>query len=311
MQAQYLTARQNRQIARIALGCRRTFECDTSRVFTLPHLLALLGSSLGAGLMNAMAGGGTILTFPVLLLLGESAITANATSTVALLPGAVGSMVGYRREVATHRDWLRTLALPSVLGGAAGSVLLLQTPEAAFKRLAPALILFATVLFMFQGMVSRWMARREAAAKPEAAPRTAVPPMAVPRAPEGAFPAGRLLAAWVFQLAVAVYGGYFGAGIGILMLAVLGFLGLSDIHAMNGLKNFFGMCINGVAALYFITRGAVDWPAALVMAVGALAGGYSGARLARRMGRGKARGAVIFIGLFVAAILLWQQEVGG
>ena len=280
--------------------------CDTSPVFTLPHLLALLGSSLGAGLMNAMAGGGTILTFPVLLLLGESAITANATSTVALLPGAVGSMFGYRREIATHRDWLRTLALPSILGGAAGSVLLLRTPESAFRRLAPVLILFATVLFMFQGMVARWMARREAAAKPEAASRTEVP-----RAPEGAFPAGRLLAASVFQLAVAVYGGYFGAGIGILMLAVLGFLGLSDIHAMNGLKNFFGMCINGVAALYFISRGAVNWPAALVMAVGALAGGYSGARLARRMGRDKARGAVIFIGLLVAAILFWQQEVGG
>ena len=273
-------------------------------MFTLPHLLALLGSSLGAGLMNAMAGGGTILTFPVLLLLGESAITANATSTVALLPGAVGSMVGYRREIATHRDWLRTLALPSILGGAAGSVLLLQTPESAFRRLAPVLILFATVLFMLQGMVARWTARREAAAKPAAAPQTAVP-----RAPEGAFPAGRLLAAWVFQLAVAVYGGYFGAGIGILMLAVLGFLGLSDIHAMNGLKNFFGMCINGVAALYFISRGAVNWPAALVMALGALAGGYSGARLARRMGRDKARGAVIFIGLLVAAILFWQQEV--
>lgn len=277
---------------------------------TLLHVLGLVASSFGAGIMNAMAGGGTILTFPVLLLLGESAITANATSTVALLPGAVGSMVGYRREVQTHRSWLKTLALPSVLGGAAGSVLLLRTPERDFARLAPLLILFATVLFMFQGVVARWMARREAMAKGSPgeagpAPRLPVP---APLAPRGAFPAGRLLAAWFMQLAVAVYGGYFGAGIGILMLALLGFLGLSDIHAMNGLKNFFGLCINGIAALYFVARGAVDWPSALVMAAGALVGGYSGARLARHMGRDKARAAVIVIGLFIAAVLFWQQR---
>lgn len=268
------------------------------------HVLALVGSSFGAGVMNAIAGGGTILTFPVLLWLGESAITANATSTVALLPGAAGSMAGYRREVATHRAWLRTLALPSVLGGGIGSMLLLRTPERAFARLAPVLILFATVLFMFQGLVARWMARRAAAAS--AAPPASA--LAVPAVPRGGLPGGRQLVAWLFQLGVAIYGGYFGAGIGILMLAVLGFLGLTDIHAMNGLKNFFGLCINGVAAAYFVVRGAVDWPAALVMALGALLGGYSGARLARRLGRDRARAAVIAIGLFIAAVLFWQQH---
>jgi len=275
--------------------------------------VAMVGSAFGAGVMNAIAGGGTILTFPVLLWLGESAITANATSTVALLPGAIGSMAGYRREVRTHGAWLRTFALPSVLGGATGSILLLRTPERAFAHLAPLLILFATVLFMFQGLVARWMARRAALAAggaeaDSAAPQSvsgAAPPL--PPAPQRGLPGGRQLAAWFFQFGVAIYGGYFGAGIGILMLAVLGFLGLADIHAMNGLKNFFGLCINGVAALYFVARGAVDWPAALVMALGALLGGYSGARLARRLGRGKARAAVIVIGLSIAAVLLWQQ----
>ena len=245
------------------------------------QIASLVASSFGAGVMNAMAGGGTILTYPTLLLLGQSAITANATSTVALWPGQVSSMYGYRREVTEHRDWLKTLFVPSLVGGALGAVLLLRTPVKIFERLAPFLILFATVLFMLQGIVSQWTR----AEHPGKTPR-------------------RLAAAVLFQFGVSVYGGYFGAGIGILMLAVLGFLGLSDIHAANGVKNFFAMCINGLAAGYFIARGAVDWPAALVMAVGAIAGGYAGARFARFIGRGKARAAVVVIGIAVAVILL-------
>ena len=244
------------------------------------QLGALVASSFGAGAMNAMAGGGTILTYPTLLFLGESAIVANATSTIALWPGAAASMWGYRREVATHRHWLGTLLVPSLIGGAIGSILLLRTPEKVFERLAPFLILFATVLFLVQGAVAKSSAAH------------AAPPSR-----------GRLAAALLFQLAVAVYGGYFGAGIGILMLATLGFLGLGDIHAMNGLKNFFGMCINAVAAAYFIFRGAVQWPAALVMIGGAIAGGYGGARFARRIGKQKSRAAVVVIGFGIAALL--------
>lgn len=248
------------------------------------QIAALIASSAGAGVMNAMAGGGTILTYPTLLFLGESPITANATSTVALWPGAASSMYGYRREVSEHREWLKTLFLPSLIGGSLGAVLLLKTPARSFQKLAPFLILFATLLFMLQGVVARW-ARTEAK--------------------EGrAGGATRWTAAWIYQFGVGVYGGYFGAGIGILMLAVLGFLGLSDIHAANGIKNFFGMCINGVAAGYFILRGAVDWPAALIMIAGAIAGGYAGAGFARRIGREKARAAVVVIGILVAVILL-------
>ena len=251
------------------------------------QIAALIASSAGAGVMNAMAGGGTILTYPTLLFLGESPITANATSTVALWPGAASSLYGYRREVSANREWLKTLFLPSLLGGSLGAVLLLKTPARSFQKLAPFLILFATILFMLQGAVARW-ARAEG--KESGEPR-----------------ATRWTAAWLYQFAVGVYGGYFGAGIGILMLAVLGFLGLSDIHAANGVKNFFGMCINGVAAAYFIVRGAVDWPAALIMIVGAILGGYAGARFARLIGREKARAAVVVIGFGIAALLLWEQ----
>jgi uncharacterized membrane protein YfcA len=248
----------------------------------------LVASSAGAGVMNAMAGGGTILTYPALLFLGESAITANATSTVALLPGAAASLFGYRREVAENRGWLKTLFLPSLLGGSLGAFLLLRTPAKIFAGLAPFLILFATFLFMLQGAVARWA-------------------RSTGREHSGLTP-GRLAAAVLYQFGVGVYGGYFGAGIGILMLAVLGFLGLSDIHAANGIKNFFGMCINGVAAGYFIFRGAVDWPAALIMIAGAIAGGYAGAGFARQIGKEKARAAVIIIGFLVAALLLFQRR---
>lgn len=255
---------------------------------TASHVLALLASSTAAGAMNAMAGGGTILTYPALLFTGESAIVANATSTVALLPGTVASMAGYRREVAAHRHWLKTLFFPSLVGGALGSVLLLRTPERTFAQLAPALILFATVLFMLQGAVRR---------RAVAAGGTA----------EDGPPPVRWALASLFQLGVAVYGGYFGAGVGILMLAILGFLGLSNIHAMNGLKNFFGLTINSVASIYFIARGAVAWGPALVMIAGAIAGGYGGARFARYIGQERARAAVVVIGLLMAALLAWQQ----
>jgi uncharacterized membrane protein YfcA len=254
---------------------------------TAEHFLLLLGSSIAAGAMNALAGGGTILTYPALLFAGESAIAANATSTIALWPGAAASMFGYRREVREHRDWLKVLFLPSLIGGAIGAVLLLRTPPRVFEGLAPFLVLFATILFMVQGALAR---RTEGK-------------------PEPGRSRGRLVAASALQLGIALYGGYFGAGIGILMLAVLGFLGLRDIHAANGLKNFFGMCINGVAAAYFIAAGAVHWPPALIMIAGAIAGGYGGARLARKVGRARARIGVVAIGFLVTAVLLvrWLQ----
>ncbi|HZI94349.1 MAG TPA: sulfite exporter TauE/SafE family protein [Patescibacteria group bacterium] len=251
------------------------------------QIAVMVAAAAGGGVMNALAGGGTLLTFPVLVLLGEPSIQANATSTVALLPGAAASMVGYRREVATHREWLKTLFIPSLAGGAVGSMLLLRTPEKAFAHLAPFLVLFATLLFLLQAV----LAGRFGPTLPR--PRDA---------------SGMLVLMMCLQFGVAVYGGYFGAGMGILMLVILGFLGVRDIHAANGLKNFFGMCINGVAAGYFIFRGVVNWPAALVMILGATIGGYTGARLGRHIGKEKARAAVVVIGFAITGILLWQSR---
>jgi uncharacterized membrane protein YfcA len=268
----------------------------------------MLAAAATGGLMNAMAGGGTIVTFPILVFLGEPSIIANATSTVALLPGAAASMAGYGQEVASHKEWLKTLLLPSVVGGGIGSLLLLRTPEKTFANLAPLLVLFATLLFLWQGFLARRRAARPAteSTSPGAPPDTARQP-AADGPPSLRLSRRRWAAAVLFQFAISIYGGYFGAAIGILMLAVLGFLGLTNIFAMNGLKNFFGFCINGVAAAYFILRGAVVWPVALLMMVGAIAGGYGGARLAQVIGKEKARAAVVVIGFVVTAILFWQR----
>jgi uncharacterized membrane protein YfcA len=251
---------------------------------TTARIVLLVGSAIAAGIMNALAGGGTILTFPALLLAGVPAIQANATSTVALVPGALSSLAGYRREVSTHRQWLTRLLVPSLLGGAFGSVLLLKTPEKFFASLAPYLVLFATLLFLFQIVWTR-------------------------RAPAGG---GGEHTSWAFaslvQFFAAIYGGYFGAGVGIVMLVILGSLGLTDIHAMNGLKNFFGICINAVASAWFIFNGVVIWPLALLMMTGAIAGGWAGAGFARRIGKEKARVAVVAIGFGITVVLFLQRS---
>jgi uncharacterized membrane protein YfcA len=253
------------------------------------HAAALVGAGAAAGAMNALAGGGTLVTFPALLFLGLPAKIANATSTVALVPGGVASFAAYRGELRGHRAWLSTLFVPSLVGGAAGSLLLLATPERLFSAMAPALVLLATLLFALQG---RRRAASESASEVEA-----------PRPATG----GRRLGAIVAQTGVAVYGGYFGAGIGILMLAILGGLGLRNIHAMNGLKNFFGIAINGVAAAIFVASGSVDWPSALLILAGAVPGGFAGARFGQRIGQRRTRQLVVAIGLSVAFLLLLQR----
>lgn len=246
-------------------------------------------------MMNSVAGGGTLVTFPTLVWLGIDPIQANVTSTVALWPGSLGAMVGFRRELGDRRRWMLLLGAPSVAGGLIGARLLLLTPSPLFGSIVPYLILFATILFAAGEPLMRRL-------------RANNPPQA---SEEGSTTRARGRAWWAgaiaFQFFVAIYGGYFGAGIGILMLAALGLLGLTDIHQMNGLKNFFAVCINIVAAAYFIAAGRVEWPYALVMVVGAIAGGYGGAGLARRLGRQFVRRAVIVIGLAMAVSLLFRR----
>lgn len=260
----------------------------------------LLGAAAIGGAINAVAGGGTLLTFPALLWAGQPEIVANATSTVALWPGQLGSLWGYRKEVGRDRRAIVVLALPSFLGGVIGAVLLLRTGNETFRRLVPYLILMATCLFMAQEPLSRWLRRRGA------------PGASVPGTPVAAVPfRGPSVLRWLliagFQLMVAIYGGYFGAGIGILMLAALGLLGFTNIHQMNGLKNINGMCINGVAAFLFIVKGLVDWRLALLMAIGAVAGGYAGAGVAQRVGQRNVRRMIVLIGLALAVSLLVRQ----
>ena len=250
---------------------------------TILRLSLALVAALVAGAVNAIAGGGTLLTFPAIVALGVTPLVANATSTVALWPGSLGSMWGYRGELVGARRWVIGFAAPSVVGGALGSWLLLHTTPAAFARIAPFLVLGATVLFLVQ----RPLARLQTASR------------AVAEGPNAPFLAAQFL--------VAVYGGYFGAGIGILMLAALGFMGLTNIHRMNGLKNWGGMCINGVAVVMFAAGGIIHWPIALTMAVGGVIGGYAGARLAQRVGQERVRGAIVAIGLAAFIWLLYHQ----
>lgn len=252
----------------------------------LPHAALVFAAAFMAGTINSVAGGGTLVTFPALIWLGLSPVTANATSTVAIWPGSLGGMWGYRRELRTAETRMLALVAPSLLGGIAGALLLRWTPPAIFGRLVPFLILFATLLFMVQEPIQR---------KLKTASVTAHQSL-------------RWLAgAVLFQLLVAIYGGYFGAGIGILMLAALGILGLTDIHQMNGLKNFYALCINGVAAFYFIWAGMVYWPDVIVMAIGAVSGGYGGAGAARRVGRSAVRRIVIIIGFAMALSLFIRR----
>ena len=245
-----------------------------------------------AGMMNSVAGGGTLVTFPTLVWIGIDPISANITSTVALWPGSLGAMYGFRRELGDSRNFMLLLGAPSVVGGLIGARLLLLTPSPLFASIVPYLILFATILFAAgEPLVKkmRWLGagELEGAGKPNSR----------------AWWAGAI----VFQFFVAIYGGYFGAGIGILMLAALGLLGLTDIHQMNGLKNFFAVCINIIAGAYFIASGRVEWNYALVMIVGAIVGGYGGAGLARKLGRTFVRRAVIVVGLAMAISLLFKH----
>jgi uncharacterized protein len=239
-----------------------------------------------AGAVNSIAGGGTLLTFPALVWLGISPIVANATSTVALWPGLIASMWGYRDELRGARRWAIGFALPSVLGGAIGALLLLRTPPARFDAVVPWLVLGATCLFVVQKPVMAALKRRPHGSDEELTRHLPSP------------------AILFYQLLVGIYGGYFGAGIGILMLAALGFMGLTNIHRMNGLKSWGALCMNLIAAATFAFSRLVDWPVALAMAAGSIAGGYIGSRAAQRVRQQYVRYAIVAVGFAGGAWLL-------
>jgi uncharacterized protein len=245
--------------------------------------LVIIGAAILAGAINSIAGGGTLISFPALMWVGRNAIVANATNCVALWPGSFSAAIGYRQDLKTIRRWLLLLVIPAILGASLGAWLLLRTPTKTFERLVPILILVATILVALQEFVAR---RLGLVAKAHEKPTI-----------------GWVTFVFVFQFLVAIYGGYFGAGMGILMLAALGLIGLTDLHQMNGLKNLLAVCINGVAAIYFAINGAIAWRDGILMAAGAIAGGYLGARAARRLGRGFVRVSVIVIGVVMTIAL--------
>lgn len=248
----------------------------------LPAFLIFVAGIL-AGAINAIAGGGTLISFPALLWIGRDPIVANATNTVAIWPGSLAGAYGFRRELATARRWLLLLIIPSCAGGALGGWLLLRTPSSTFERIVPILIGGATILLAVQEMITK---RLGTLARAHENPTR-----------------GWIVFVFVFQFAVGLYGGYFGAGMGILMLAALGLIGLTDLHQMNGVKNVLAVFINGVAAIYFVFAKAVVWRDVLVMMIGTLIGGYLGARVAQRLGRKFVRGVVIAIGVVMTIAL--------
>jgi len=251
------------------------------------EIAGLFIAAAAGGAINAVAGGGTLVTFPALLFFGTPAIIANATSTLALVIGTSGGIYGFREHLAPVKLWLWRFGPVSLLGGLLGAVFLTYTSNRVFSRLVPFLILFATILFVAQGPLKRLYGWEANSAERHTR--------------------GTLWSAILFQFAVAVYGGYFGAGIGVLMLASLGFIGLRHIHEMNTLKTILGSLINGVAAILFISAGLIHWPKAGVMTFGAIVGYFLGSYWSQKIPQHRVRQLITFIGLLLSTVTFYQQ----
>jgi uncharacterized protein len=251
------------------------------------ELVGLVVAAAVGGAMNAVAGGGTLVTFPALLLFGTPAIAANATSTLALVIGTSGGIYGFRKHIHPVKSWLWRFAPVSLIGGLAGGVLLTYTSNKMFSKLVPFLILFATVLFLSQGVFRRIAGEHLATQSSRY----------------------QVAGAITFQFLVSIYGGYFGAGAGILMLATLGYIGLHNIHEMNTLKTMLGSTINLVAAAWFVRAGLIHWPKAGVMTAGALVGYYCGSHYSQRIPQQRVRQIITVIGLILSLVTFYEEFI--
>lgn len=244
---------------------------------------ALIGAgAFAAGAVNSVAGGGTFFSFPALLAVGVPPVVANASNSVSLWPGSLSGAWAYKRELAPLKPYLIPMGAASFVGGVAGGLLLLLTQDATFKRLIPWLLAFATLLFAFSAQIGAAL-RRGRKAGPAAATR-----------PRGG------AAGWLGQLLVSVYGGFFGAGMGILMMASLAIAGHEDVQEINAIKNLLSAVIYSVTVVTFVAAGAVSWPHTAVMIVTGTLGGYAGASLARRVPAVWLRRAVIATGALLS-----------
>lgn len=252
------------------------------------EMLAVLAAGVAAGAINAVVGSGTLVTFPVLLSLGFPPVVANVSNTVGLVPGSFSGAYAYRKDLAGHGRLLARLGVAAVLGGVTGGVLLLRLPPGAFRAIVPALIGLALVLVVVQPQLARALARRQG--------RDGGDPSA------GVRHAGPLLLLGVFG--TGVYGGYFGAAQGVLLLGLLGVLLSTDLRWVNGVKNVLAGLVNGVAAVLFVALGTVAWQPALLIAAGSVVGGLIGGRWGRRLPPVVLRAAIVVVGIAALVNLL-------
>ncbi|MFJ9952539.1 sulfite exporter TauE/SafE family protein [Kitasatospora sp. NPDC091207] len=249
---------------------------------TLWEAIAVLVAGVGAGMINVIVGSGTLITFPVLLAVGVPPVTANVSNAFGLVPGSLSGVIGYRRELADQGRRLVRLGIAAMLGGLVGAVLLIELPSSAFDAIVPALILLALVLVVIQPRVAKAVAAR--------------------RRPGGDPDGGLTLLTGVFL--TGIYGGYFGAAQGVLLLALMGMLLQEDLQRINGVKNALALIVNGVAALFFLFTSTINWAAAGLIAVGSLCGGLLGAKVGRKLPPPALRGVIVVVGLVAVTKLL-------
>jgi len=242
--------------------------------------LAIVAAGLAAGAINTIVGSGSLITFPTLLALGYPPVVANVSNTIGLVPGSLSGAYGYRRELAGQRERIVRLGVAAVAGGITGGVLLLVLPSSAFERIVPVLILVAVGLVAVQPRLAQVMARRGSAGREHTLP----------------------LAIGVYL--TGIYGGYFGAAQGVILIALLGIFLPDDLQRLNGLKNVLAFLVNAVAAILFIAVAPIAWPAAILLAIGSTIGGQVGARAGRRLPAPALRGVIIVVGTLVAVRML-------
>ena len=245
----------------------------------MADIAILLAAAFVAGALNAVAGGGSFLTLPALVFTGVPPVVANATGTVALLPGYAAGAWGFKDDMQAPPGLsMKAVVLLALIGGAAGAALLLFTPDATFRKIVPWLLLAATAMFAFGPQLRAWASKGQTSAAPSAAK------------------------AALGMLAVSIYGGYFNGGLGILLLALLGLLGQTNLNAMNGTKNLVSALLTAIAVAIYAAGGVVQWKQALIMMVAATLGGYLGARVARKIPANWLRGGIVVVGLVMAIL---------
>jgi uncharacterized membrane protein YfcA len=254
---------------------------------SLLEAIAIGLAGMAAGTINTVVGSGTLITFPTLLAFGVPPVTANVSNTIGLVPGSVSGVVGYRRELEGQRSRVLRIGLASLVGGVLGGVLLLVLPDGAFSAIVPVLVGLGIVLVIFQPRISRWVAARHDAS--------------------GAAPRNPVLGAWWGWPAVllaGVYGGYFGAAQGVLLMGIMG-VGIPEtLQRLNALKNVLAAIVNAVAGLLFAVVADVDWTIAVLIGVGATIGGQLGATVGRRLPAPVLRGTIVVVGLVALAVFL-------